>query len=310
MEKFLNRMERKFGKYAIHNLMFYIIGVYVVGAILGMFDGGAFYYQYLSLDFSAILRGQVWRIITFILTPDTLGSVKGFNVFFFLITLYFYWIIGRNLENVWGAFRFNMYYLSGILLNIVAALIMYLITKDPTAGWYFGMNFINQSLLLAFCAMFPDNMVLFMFVIPLKMKYLGIFYGAMLALNIIQALVAGSWYYAVAIIVALANFFLFFFSSRKSVRPFSSKINSWKRRQFHSYTGGATGGSTGNVDANTHFARHRCAICGRTEISDPDLEFRFCSKCEGNYEYCSDHLYTHQHIQKVKTESGFGPDTK
>ena len=65
-----------------------------------------------------------------------------------------------------------------------------------------------------------------------------------------------------------------------------------------------------NVNNITPMYRHRCAICGRTEISDPDLEFRFCSKCEGNYEYCSDHLYTHQHIQKVKTESGFGPDTK
>ena len=47
---------------------------------------------------------------------------------------------------------------------------------------------------------------------------------------------------------------------------------------------------------------HKCAVCGRTEKDDPNLEFRYCSKCEGNLEYCMDHLYTHKHVTKEDLE--------
>lgn len=311
MNEFLDRMERKFGRYAIHNLMFYIIGIYVIGAMIGMINP-AIYYDYLSLDIYKVLHGQIWRLITFILAPDTLGSATGFNFFFFLINLYFYWIIGKNLESVWGAFRFNMYYLSGIVLNIIAAFIMYFITGDPFTGYYMGLTYVNDSLLLAFCAMFPDSMVLFMFVLPLKMKYLGIFYGALITLNIIQAVIGGQYYVAIAIIVGLANFFIFYFSNRKARRPFTTSTQRNFRRgqkhrtnsNFHVVGNDAGPASSGRI------ARHKCAICGRTELTNPELEFRFCSKCDGNYEYCSDHLYTHQHIQKVHTDPDFKPDNR
>ena len=133
-----------------------------------------------------------------------------------------------------------------------------------------------------------------MFIIPIKMKYLGIFYGGIVVLNIIQAAAAGNFMFAISIVVALLNFVLFFFSTKNYRRISPSQMR--RRRQFKVHNGGEA-----DVFRTNHgpVARHKCAVCGRTELDSPDLEFRFCSKCEGNYEYCSDHLFTHQHIKNI-----------
>ena len=116
--KLLNKLERKFGRYAIHNLMYYIIVLQVAGIAINIL-APSFIETYLSLDVGKVLQGQVWRLFTFVL--DTGYDVYGLNILFTAITLYLYYMIGRTLENIWGAFRFNLYYLSGILFNIVAA---------------------------------------------------------------------------------------------------------------------------------------------------------------------------------------------
>lgn len=291
MEKFLNRLEQRFGKYAIQNLMFYIIGVYMIGAVIGL-TGPELYYRYLSLNVEAILHGQVWRLFTFIFEPMG-GSLRGGSTFFFfLISMYFYFIIGRNLEYSWGTFRFNLYYISGMILNILAAFITYFVTKNPTTGAYFGLNYVNESLLLAYCAMYPNMQVLLMFVLPIKVKYLGIFYGGVILLQVIQMAAGGNFLFAISILVAMLNFIIFFFFIRGNrASGFSYRK---KRREFS----GAQTERKVVFRTEKGIARHRCAICGRTELDNPDLEFRFCSKCEGNFEYCSEHLYTHQHIKK------------
>lgn len=290
MEKFLNKMERKIGKYAIKNLMFYIIGIYMIGAVIGLMNP-AFYYLYLSINVEAILHGQVWRLITFIFEPMG-GTFGGGTFFFFLISMYFYFIIGGNLEYAWGTFRFNLYYVSGLLLNIIAAFITYFVTGNPSTGTLFGLNYVNESLLLAYCTMYPNMQVLLMFVLPIKVKYLGIFYGGMILLQIIQMAAGGNFLFAISIIVAMLNFIIFFFVIRGNRRQ---GLNfSRMKRQFSA----REGEKKVIFRTETGIARHRCAICGRTEHDAPDLEFRFCSKCDGNFEYCSDHLYTHQHIKK------------
>ncbi len=282
MNNWISRLERKFGRYAIHNLMKYIIVLYAVSAVLALINP-SFYLMYLSLNFEAILHGQIWRLITFILEP--IGSMQGMGMFFLLISLYFYWMIGSNLENAWGAFRFNVYYLMGIVLQIVAGAILYAITKDPFSGFYFGLNYINQSMFLAFCVLYPDVQLMLMFILPIKVKHLGMIYGAVLAFDVIANLVHGRWYLAVAIVVAIANFLIFFLSTR-NYRRISPK--EYHRRSTYRKA----------VQPPKGVTRHKCAICGRTEQDDPTLEFRFCSKCEGNYEYCQDHLFTHQHVKK------------
>lgn len=285
MNDFLDRMERKIGRFAIKNLMLYIIGIYVVGALISVVNP-IFYYSYLSLNIKAVMHGEVWRLITFIFEP--LSSMRGgTSILFFCVTLYFYWILGTNLEMAWGTFRFNLYYVSGILLNIIAAVIIYIVTKDPASGMYFGINYINESLLLAYCAMYPNYQVLLMFVLPIKMKYLGLFYGAFVVLQIVQNIVAGQFMFAIAIVVALLNFIWFFFSTKNYRMGIKNK---YRKMKFERKV-------TKEFNASRGMSRHKCAICGRTELDNPNLEFRFCSKCNGNYEYCNEHLFTHVHIQ-------------
>lgn len=117
----LDKLERKFGRYAIHNLMYYIIILYAVGFVFQMINP-SFYYNYLSLDAAAILHGQIWRIVTFIIQPPSS------SLLFIIIVLYFYYVLGSNLERTWGAFRFNVYFFSGMLFHVIAAIIVYLLT--------------------------------------------------------------------------------------------------------------------------------------------------------------------------------------
>lgn len=302
MEKFLNKMERRFGRFAIKNLMLYIIGIYMIGAMIGLVNP-MFYYAFLSLNVEAIMKGQVWRLFTFIFEP--MGGTAGSGSFlFFLISMYFYFMIGGNLEYAWGTFRFNLYYLSGLILNVIAAFITYFVTGNAMTGAYFGLNYVNESLLLAYCAMYPNMQVLLMFVLPIKVKYLGMFYGGMILLQVIQMAAGGNYFFALSIIVAMLNFLIFFFIIRGNRRPmgnFARRARTVKR-DFNFFDGsGREDGERGSkvvFRTDKGIARHKCAICGRTEKDDSNLEFRFCSKCEGNFEYCSDHLYTHQHVTK------------
>lgn len=267
----LDKLERKFGKYAIPNLMQYIIILYVLGMVLRIATPGV-YETYFMLDASQILRGQVWRIFTFLLqSPST-------NILFFLITLYFYYMIGTVLEKTWGSFRFNVYYFTGVIGTVLAAIIIYLVTGRV---YYLDTTYINASLFLAFAFEYPDMEVLLMFILPIKMKWLAYIDMALYA----YSLVVGNWGTRIAIIVSLLNFILFFSSiiRRKGYSP----------KQVHRkmvYTKAVKQAKK----ASTH---HKCAVCGRTEEDDETLEFRYCSRCNGNYEYCQDHLFTHQHVK-------------
>lgn len=284
--KLLNKLERKFGRYAIHNLMYYIIVLQVAGIAINIL-APSFIETYLSLDVGKVLQGQVWRLFTFVL--DTGYDVYGLNILFTAITLYLYYMIGRTLENIWGAFRFNLYYLSGILFNIVAAFILYFLYKNVfhmTLTWYgFGLEYLNYSLFLAFACIFPNQELFYMFLIPIKMKYLGILYGIFILKDIYTAFAYGIPTLGVAIIVALLNFIIFFLMSRNYRRVSPREINRKKKYQ-------------GQVRKVQNQTRHRCAVCGRTEEDDETLEFRYCSKCDGNYEYCMEHLFTHEHVKK------------
>ncbi len=293
----INKMERKFGKYAIHNLMYYMIVLQVAGVVLYNF-APYFTAKYLLLDVGKVLEGQVWRLFSFVLVGTPADILRNpINILFLAISLYLYYMIGRSLENVWGAFKFNLYYISGILLNIIAAFILYFVFKDVyTVNIYAeGLYYVNMSLFLTFACVFPNMELLYMFMIPLKMKWLGILYGLFIGKDIVENIYyaltttgADAIYYgkAVAIIVALLNFIILFLASRRNYRRISPQ-QVRRERQYRQ--------QVKNAGAVT---RHRCAVCGRTEQDDPMLEFRYCSKCDGNYEYCMEHLFTHEHVKK------------
>ena len=278
----LDKLERKIGRYAIPNLTVYLLAGYVIGY-------GIIYLMpnmigWLTLEPALILRGQVWRIISWVLIPPTTNLIS----LFFLVLLYY--SLGTALERTWGTFRYNVYIFSGILFTVIAVFILY--------GVFFFMygaevslssiglvstNYITMSIFLAFDAIYPDMEVMIYFFLTIKMKWMAIVYAAMA----LYYFITGGIVSRVAIAASLLNFVIFFLSGR-NMRRFGPREQARKAkfkkqsRPHMTYAGGA---------------RHRCAVCGRTELDDPNLEFRFCSKCRGNYEYCQDHLFTHEHVK-------------
>ena len=271
-------MERKFGRYALTNLSMYIVLTYAAGYLLYMVTPQVL--NYMTLEPVMILRGQVWRIVSWLLIPPSTQ-----NIFFTLITLMFYYSIGTSLERTWGAFRYNVYIFSGILMTIIGAFILYFVLGGNVLfGGLFSTYYISMSIFLAYAATYPNNQVLFMMIIPLKIKWLGVAYALMILAEMIQS----GWAVRVAIICSLMNFIIFFFMTRNMSRYNPKEIH--RRREFQR----AVHRSQVN---NNGITKHKCAICGRTEKDGEHLEFRFCSKCNGNYEYCQDHLFTHTHIR-------------
>ena len=274
--KFFEKLEQKFGRYAPANLIVYLIVLYVAGFILDMVNP-AFYTEHLCLDMERIFAGEIWRIVTFVIYPPSP------SILWFLLEMYLLFMLGRGLERLWGRFYFDLYIIIGILSLVIAALLVYVFSgvrliMVPTN--------LYLSLLLAFGMTVPEMQFMLYFIIPIKAKYLMIFYGIILAYNFIT----GSWGTRVEIIASLFNFFLFFLVIRQ---PFLRVKQGIRRVQFQRKM---REGVREAQSTRPMGARHVCAVCGRTEISNPELEFRYCSRCAGSREYCLDHLYTHVHV--------------
>lgn len=294
---FFDKFERKYGKYAIKNLMKYIIILYVIGWVIEIINP-AFYSDILALDVSAVLHGEVWRLVTFIIMPP-----QDTSYLFMIFSLYLYYVLGMNLEKVWGAFKFNVYFFMGVIFHIVAAFIIYFVWG---ISWPLTTYYLNMSLFFAFACVYPDMELLLFFILPIKIKWLAVIDGVYFAatiffgffieympLNIQNSL----WnvllnlgifplpQIAVAALVSLLNFVVFFFMTRNYKRISPKEIhrrNSYRKKVVSSKTSAST---------------HKCDICGRTSTDFPDLSFRYCSKCSGSHEYCQEHLFTHEHIK-------------
>ncbi len=288
--KILYKLERKLGRYAITGLMKYIVILLVAGLAIGTFSPRLV--EYMVLDFSQVAKGQVWRLITFIIP---FANIQYTNLLFFVISAYFYFIIGNSLENAWGAFRFNLYFFSGILFNFIGSLIIYLVLGVSLA--YSPISTVCSTLFFAFAAMYPDMKFLMYFIIPIKAKYLAWFQGAMYVYNVITYIMTKQYIWIVPLLISLANFLIFFFVTRnyKKISPSEFKRKADFKRQVHN---ARNEGNVVQFQGRNVVTRHKCAVCHRTELDDDNLEFRFCSKCDGNYEYCMDHLFTHEHVHK------------
>ena len=284
----LDKLERKLGRFAIPNLTVYLMICYVIGFMLWNLAAmnliPAEVIGYLTLELALILRGQVWRLITWLVVPPSSNLIS--LVFFVLL----YYSLGTALERTWGVFRYNVYIFSGLLFTVLAVFGLY-------AFYYFaygfempmsvlgmaGSNYVTLSIFLAFAAIYPEMEVLLYFILPIKMKWMALVYVAIAGYDFIN----GNIVTRVVIGTSLLNFVIFFLSSRNFKRfgpgEQARKAKFKKQSRPHmTYTNGA---------------HHRCAVCGRTELDDPCLEFRYCSKCNGNYEYCQDHLFTHEHVK-------------
>lgn len=335
---FLHKWDQKYGKHAIAHLTRYIIMTYIAGYILMLIGGATGNYasisSLLTLSPSLIMRGQVWRIFSWLLIPPNTLTSSAYDLLT-IIMLFVYYQLGSLLEKMWGDFLYNVYIFTGLIMTIVGAFLLYFFTGHDY-GQLFSTYYVSLSIFLGFAMTFPEQQMLFMFFIPIKIKYLAIVDIAYLIYSVVQAGRYGLWLpVLVMILCSLAGTILFFFGTRKNgAIYFKNRVqkNFQKKMQSGPYSGGRTpqngpyssgrtpqnglypgsrtpqgrpGAPAGNSKIDrTVFAGpggkmpiHRCAVCGRTELDDPDLEFRFCSKCSGNYEYCSDHLQNHTHVQ-------------
>ena len=299
-------------KYAIPNLSLVLIICYAFGYLIQYINPA--FGDYLTLNPYAILHGQIWRVISWILVPPGTG-----NIFFTVIMLYFYYSIGTTLERTWGTWNYNVYLFSGFLFTVAGAFAVmgYAYLFDDLrmsaygAAEYFRLiarafstYYVNMSIFLAFAATYPGMQVLLMFLIPIRVKWLGILEAVMLAYDA----VVSPYYVRIAIFASLLNFLIFWLRSR-NLRRLSPKEIQRRAAYKKSAQRGEAQRTHTVIDAQNAFRkmqyRHRCCICGKTELDNPDEEFRFCSKCAGNREYCSEHLYTHVHVTS-ENEGGQG----
>lgn len=287
LEKKIDRFCREHPNFGIPNLMLYIAVANVAIALIDSFSSSSLSYA-LFFWRDAIFHGEIWRLFTFVLVPisgdfSLFGmSISGTSLITTALSAYFYYWIGSLLEREWGTARFNCFFLTGVLLNIVFGLV-------------FGVasiHYVNLSMFFAFAFLFPDMRVLFMFILPMKVKWLAWIDAALFGWEILQSLLAGQWLSALLPLVAILNFFIFFASDISEA--LESRKGSYRHK--HSPQSAAFKKATKSAYQEKGYI-HKCAVCGKTDTDYPNEEFRYCSKCNGYYCYCSDHINTHIHIQ-------------
>ena len=273
----------------IPNLMLYItIGTAIV-YFLSMVDESNTLYYALNFNRALILQGQVWRLFTYVFTYN------AGNVLIMLISLLCYFSLGRAMEGIWGTFRFNLFYLTGIVLMYIFCMIF--------GGFSADVYYLNMSLFLGFATLHPEAGFLLFYIIPVKAWIFALFDLAITLFEVIRLTAAGLIPYNLYPLIAIANYFLFFGKDVVNVIPLSWRIKLGrllKKQPVQKKTGTVPFPNTARPSeapkAKEHYL-HKCTICGKTDVTNPELEFRYCSRCNGYHCYCEDHISNHTHIQ-------------
>jgi len=259
----LAKLERLLGRFAIPNLSLYLIIGQVLFWGLALMNG--FNLERIALLPVAVLGGEVWRLVTFVLVPP------NFHPVFIAFAWYLFYLMGTALEHRWGAFRFNAFLGTGWLLTVAVAFL--------TPSSYAPNLFLAGSVFLAFAYLNPDFTLMLFFILPVKIKWLALLqwlgYGLIL--------IAGPWSARLAVLAATGNFLLFF------AGDIVNQIRTGRRRM-------AFQAEAFSAHPDEGEPRHRCRVCGKTDLSDPRMDFRYCSKCAGNQCYCPDHIFNHEHV--------------
>ena len=285
-------------RFGIPNLMKFIVIGNVLVYLLSLFAGyGAV--SFLNFQWAAITHGELWRLITFIFMP---GYYSTGDVLWLALFLYFYYMIGTVLEREWGTAKFTLYYFSGVVLTLVVGIVTALVSGHNVL--IEGTSYVNLSMFFAFAMLYPETQFLVFFIIPVKVKWLAWIDAAYFALAVLQYLLTGHFLYALIPIVAVLNYLLFF------AADIGSQFSYWKgraknRARQNQYRQAYNHPGSGPKVVNFHDAKtktktqylHKCAVCGKTDLTDPQMEFRYCSRCNGYYCYCADHINNHIHIQ-------------
>lgn len=292
IDNWLDRFARKHSRFGIPELMRYIVIGNAAVYLLDQFSKGLCTSLF-GFWPGLILKGQIWRLVTFLIVPEPMSLI------WFAVSLFFYYYLGTTMEREWGTAKFTLFYLCGALLTALAGFI---------SGFFLGniqyafsspivtMGSVNFSLFLAFATLYPDAQLRLYFIIPVKAKWLAIFYVAFTFVNIFfmspASLALMLPVTLPPVLASLLNYAIFFWSDLISwLGRLTGRIRHQTSRQ------------TINFKAARRHAQekkgylHKCAVCGRTDTDNPGLEFRYCSKCNGYYCYCMDHINNHVHIQ-------------
>jgi len=261
----LDRLERRFGHIAVRGLATYIVALNAAVYILKYIDPSGNFLSKLDLQPAMIMKGEVWRLITYIFIPPETSPI------WIVFVLYLYYLVGMGLEQEWGSFRLNVYYLIGMLATTIAAFI---------TGFSATAVYLNLSMFLAFAAVYPDYRILLFFILPIKVKYIAWLNWVYIVFTVIVMPIP----FKAAAAASVVNYIIFF--GRDIIKCSRARSSAYyNKRRFMS-------------EIQIKSTMHRCSICGKTERDDPRMDFRYCADCEGDYEYCMDHLYTHEHIKK------------
>ena len=269
MESWLAKLERRLGRFAPHNLTLLIVGL--SGLVYALSYVSPAFLDQLELYPVAVAHGEVWRLVTFLFLPWGGGGRGGLGAFFTIVALMFLYTVGTSLEAEWGNFKFDAYYLIGAIATIAGALLFGPVTNE----------FLNLSLLLAFASVFPNYEILLFFILPVKMKWLGLLDAAYM----LYALATGSPNIRAGIVAALISWLLFCAGPLLATLRGQAAVSS-RRKKF-----------SGSFAPAPDRRARVCAKCGRSDKDDPNLEFRVCDcqeKCHGKLtEYCIEHARAH-----------------
>ena len=282
------RFVRRYPDFGLPGLMRYIVIAQAVVYVLTVFSS-ATATSFLAFRWSAILHGEIWRLVTFVFMPAYTSITDAIWMAFFL---YLYYMIGTTLEREWGTAKFNLYYASGVALTILVGIVSGILAGD---AWISGTNFVNLSMFFAFAMLYPDTQFLIFLIIPVKVKWLAWLDAAFFAFSILSNALRLNLAGALLPLIAILNFFVFFWPD----------ITDWfvyhRQRAKHQTSPKTIHFREAAREQKRKEARqgyrHKCEVCGRTDADFPDLQFRYCSRCEGYHCFCSDHIFTHEHYK-------------
>lgn len=262
----------KHPNFGIPNLMKYIVGGNILFWLLSLVNPVLM--GYLSFSPAAIMHGQIWRLISFIFYPVS-------SDFLALLAFYFYYLIGNTLERYWGTAQFTIFFFSGVVLSALYAFIVYFVSG---INLNITATYIYLSMFFSFAVLYPDMTVMLFFLIPVKIKWLAYFDGALFVYGVLTA----SFPLNLLPVIAVLNFAIFcggdLIREVKGRRPGKNTVNF--RRESRRI----------REEQRDRLYTHKCAVCGRTDTEYPDLEFRYCSKCAGYHCFCQDHINNHIHF--------------
>ncbi len=273
----IDRFCAKHPRFGISHLMVYIIIIQAVVYVLDLITSSQASYLLMFYRPYIIHYGQFWRLITFVFVPTSS------NIFYFLLGCYFYFWIGRMLEQEWGTAKFNLFYLSGVIISIIF-------------GMFFGYEeiyYINLSIFLVIATLYGEMGVMLFFIIPIKMKWMALIDVVLIGISIFSYARMGYWMMALLPAASFVNYFIFtrsFWAERlgRARRKTDPQVINFKKAQRQVQK---------EQSQKTTAYRHKCTVCGITNLDDPNMEFRYCSKCDGYYCYCMKHINNHVHIR-------------